>query len=107
MFVGTIGPVVGPAIINKPATELFPASGEPVQEPPNSATDETNIETLKDTIYVLRKEGINFSYKIVRAEHHRRFAHECGENEVIPAGLDYTKTNIQVMQSPDDAEPRR
>ena len=83
-----------PAIINKPAIEPLPASQESSQEPSNPETDDTNIQTLKDTISVLRKEGINLSYKIVRAEHHRRFTHECGENEVIPAGLDYTKTNI-------------
>ena len=96
-----------PAIMNEPATELLPVSGEPVQEPPNSENDEINTETLKDTISALRKEGINLSYKIVRAEHHRRFAHECGENKVIPTGLDYTKVNIQVMQSPDDDDNQR
>ena len=70
-------------------------------------TEQRNILTLNDTISTLRKEGINLSYKIVRAEHHYQFAQRCGENEVIPAGLDYTKMNINVMKSPDDGDNRR
>ena len=49
---------------------------------------------------------INLSYKIVRAEHHRKFAERCSENKVIPTGLDYAKKKIKVMKSPDDDDDR-
>ena len=95
-----------PMIINETAPELLPPSQESTQESPNLEADETNIQTIKETISARKKEMTNLTYKIVRAEHHHQFAQRCGEKEVIPAGLDYTKMDINVMKTPHDDDNR-
>ena len=87
-----------PTIATEPAPDHLPMSRESAHEPSNSEAEKTSIQTLKDTISTLRKEVINLSYKIVRPEHHRKFALRCGENKVILVELDYTKKNINVMK---------
>ena len=77
-------------------TELAPEpfllpSRESTQESPNLESEETSSQTLKDTISAHWKEMTNLSYKTVTAGHHYQFAQRCGENKVVPAGLDYTK----------------
>ena len=96
-----------PMITTETTFEPLPSSQESPQEPPILEGDEMNIETVKETICALRKEITNLTYQIIRADHHHQFAQRCGEKEVIPAGLDYTKNNVDVMKSPHDADKRR
>ena len=86
-------------IVNPP-----PPPQESSPEPPNLEGVQRDSKTIEETITAIKKEITNLTYKIIRAEHHYQFAKTCGEKQIIPTGLDYTKKNINVMKSPRDED---